>query len=75
MKELIRMYKASNSVLEKANLWAHIEEKVKEMAIEHNSDDYSGSLYYDEEDAYHLNLEREAYKRGFIQAIQILEFD
>lgn len=75
MKELIRMYKASNSVLEKANLWAHIEEKVDELSIEHNPDDYSGSLYYDEEDAYHLNLEREAYKRGFIQAIQVLEFD
>ena len=69
------MYKASNSVLEKANLWAHIEEKVEESAIEHNPDDYSGSLYYNEEDAYHLNLEREAYKRGFIQAIQMLEFN
>lgn len=75
MKELIRMYKTSNSVLEKANLWAHIEEKVEEMAIEHNPDDYSGSLYYNEEDAYRLNLEREAYKRGFIQAIQMLEFN
>lgn len=75
MKELIRMYKASNSVLEKANLWAHIEEKVEEMAIEHNPDDYAGSLYYDEDNAYHLQLEREAYKRGFTQAIQILEFD
>mgnify|MGYP003297334898 CR=1 FL=1 len=31
MKKLIRMYKASNSVLEKANLWAHIEEKVVNM--------------------------------------------
>lgn len=75
MKELIRMYKESDSVLEKANIWSHINEKVKELSIEHNPDDYSGSLYYDEEDAYRLNLEREAYKRGFIQAIQMLEFD
>ena len=75
MKELIRMYKESDSVLEKANIWSHINEKVEELSIEHNPDDYSGSLYYDEEDAYRLNLEREAYKRGFIQAIQILEFD
>ena len=75
MKELIRMYKESDSVLEKANIWSHINEKVEELSIEHNSDDYSGSLYYNEEDAYRLNLEREAYKRGFIQAIQMLEFD
>lgn len=75
MKELVRMYKESDSVLEKANIWSHINEKVEELSIEHNPDDYSGSLYYNEEDAYRLNLEREAYKRGFIQAIQILEFD
>jgi hypothetical protein len=75
MKELIRMYKASNGVLEKANIWSHIEEKVEELSIEHNPDDYAGSLYYDEEDAYRLNLERNAYKRGFMQAIQMLEFD
>ena len=75
MKELIRMYKESDSVLEKANLWAHIEEKVEELTIEHNPDEYSGSLYYSEDEAYTLQLEREAYTRGFIQAIQILEFD
>lgn len=75
MKELLRLYKESNSVLEKANIWSHINEKIEELSIEHNSDDYLGSLYYNEEDAYRLNLEREAYKRGFIQAIQMLEFD
>ena len=75
MKELLRLYKESNSVLEKANLWAHIEEKVEELTIEHNPDEYSGSLYYSEDEAHTLQLEREAYKRGFIQAIQILEFD
>ena len=75
MKELIKMYKESNSVLEKANIWSHINEKVEELSIEHNPDDYAGSLYYDEYDAYRINLERDAYKRGFIQAIQVLEFD
>lgn len=75
MKELLRLYKESNSVLEKANIWSHIEEKVEELSIEHNPDDYAGSLYYDEEDSHRINLERDAYKRGFIQAIQILEFD
>lgn len=74
MRELIKMYKESNSVLEKANIWSHIEEKVEELSIEHNPDDYSSSLYYDSDDDYHLQLEREAYKRGFIQAIQMLEF-
>ena len=75
MKDLLKKYKESNSVLEKAAIWTHIEGLVDELSIEHNPDEYSGSLYYDEEDAYHLNLEREAYKRGFIQAIQMLEFD
>ena len=75
MKELIRMYKESDSVLEKANIWSHINEKVEDLSIEQNPDDYAGSLYYDEEDAHRIILEREAYKRGFIQAIQILEFD
>lgn len=75
MKELIRMYKESNSVLEKANIWSHINKKVEELSIEHNPDEYSGSLYYSEDESYTLQLEREAYKRGFMQAIQILEFD
>ena len=75
MKELIRMYKESNSILEKANIWSHINKKVEELSIEHNTDEYSGSLYYSEDEAYTLQLEREAYKRGFMQAIQILEFD
>ena len=75
MKELLRLYKSSNSPLEKANIWSHIEEKAEELSVEHNPDDYAGSLYYNEEDAHCINLERDAYKRGFIQAIQILEFD
>ena len=75
MKELIRMYKESNSVLEKANIWSHINEKIEELYIEHNPDDYSSSLYYDEDSVFRLNLKREAYKRGFLQAIQILEFN
>ena len=69
------MYKESNSILEKANIWSHINEKIEELSIEHNPDEYSGSLYYSEDEAYTLQLEREAYKRGFMQAIQILEFD
>ena len=58
MKELIRMYKESNSVLEKANILSHINKKVEELSIEHNPDEYSGSLYYSEDESYTLQLER-----------------
>lgn len=75
MKELLKLYKESNSVLEKANIWSHIEEKIEELSIEHIPDDYAGSLYYNEEDAHLIDLKRNAYQRGFIRAIQILEFD
>lgn len=75
MKDLLKKYKESNSVLEKATIWTHIEGLVDELSIEHNPDEYSGSLYYDEDYAHNIVMEREAYKRGFIQAIQMLEFD
>lgn len=75
MKNLLKLYKESNSVLEKANIWSHIEAMVDELSIEHNPDEYSGSLYYDEDYAHNIAIEREAYKRGFMQAIQILEFE
>lgn len=75
MKELLRMYKESNSVLEKANIWSHIAEKVEEIAVEKNPDEYGGSLYLDEDYYINLGQTRDAYKRGFIQAIQVLEFE
>ena len=74
MKDLIKIYKESESPLEKANLWSHILEKIEEKCIIHNSDNYSGSLYFDEDEAINLNNEREAYKRGYIQAINDLIF-
>ena len=75
MKELLRMYKESNSVLEKANIWSHIVEKVEEIAIEKNPDEYGGSLYFDEDYYIVLEQNRDAYKRGFIQAIKVLGFE
>lgn len=54
---------------------SHIEAMVDELSIEHNPDEYSGSLYYDEDYAHNIEIEREAYKRGFMQAIQVLEFE
>ena len=69
LKELIRIYKLCDTPLAKANMWLHIVEKIEEIAYDNNPDEYGGSLYYDEDDALALSKEREAYKRGYIQAI------
>lgn len=45
---------------------------VEDISIEHNPDDRSGSLYWDEDSSINLNNEREAYKRGYVQAINDL---
>lgn len=74
--ELLRIYKESESPLEKANLWSHIRDEIDKIAYEHNSDkDYSDSLYCTEEDSFALTEEREAYTRGYIQAINDLIFN
>lgn len=75
MKDLLRIYKKSKSVIEKANIWSRIEEKVKKIAIEQNPNEYESSLYWDEEYDINLEQERDAYKRGFMKAIQVLEFE
>ena len=69
LKELIGIYKLCDTPLAKVNMWSHIVEKIEEIACDNNPDDYSGSLYYNEDDALALSEEREAYKRGYIQAI------
>lgn len=74
MKELIRIYNESKSPLEKANIWSHILGKIDEQCVIHNPDDYAGSLYFSEDEAVNLNNKREAYKRGYIQAINDLIF-
>lgn len=70
--ELINLYKESKSPLEKGNIWSHIMDCINDISIEHNTDYQSGSLYWDEDSAIDLNNEREAYKRGYIQAINDL---
>ena len=70
--ELLSLYKESKSTLEKSNIWSHILECIADISIEHNLDYQSGSLYWDEDNAIDLNNEREAYERGYIQAINDL---
>jgi hypothetical protein len=70
--ELLNLYKESKSPLEKANIWSHIMVYIEDISIEHNPDDQSGSLYWDEDSSINLNNEREAYKRGYVQAINDL---
>lgn len=72
IKELIRIYKTSESPLEKANIWSHILEIIDEVTVEKNPDEFSDSLYWNEEDSISLENKREAYKRGYIQAINDL---
>lgn len=72
LKELIRIYKLCDTPLAKANMWSHIVEKIEEITCDNNPDEYSESLYYNEDDALALSKEREAYKRGYIQAINDL---
>ena len=70
--ELLNLYKESKSPLEKSNIWYHILECIEDISIEHNPDCQSESLYWDEDAAINLNNEREAYERGYIQAINDL---
>ena len=70
--ELLSLYKESKSPREKSNIWSHILDYIEGISIEHNPDCQSGSLYWDEDSAINLNNEREAYTRGYIQAINDL---
>lgn len=70
---IIGMLKNSDGVLERQNLITHLREELDTLAIEANSDRYEGSLYYDEDAQYERNIEIEAYKRGFLEALQLSE--
>lgn len=70
--ELLSLYKESKSPLEKSNIWPDILDYIEDISIEHIPDYLSGSLYYNEDDAINLNNAREAYTRGYIQAINDL---
>ena len=69
---MLNLYKESKSTLEKSNIWSHILDYIEDISIEHIPDYLSRSLYYDEDSAIDVNNEREAYIRGYIQAINDL---
>lgn len=68
---IINMLKSSNSVLERRNLISHLQEELDTLSIEENSCGYEDSLYYDEDAQHEKNIEIEAYKRGFLEALHL----
>ena len=72
MIDLLKAYMDSENPFLKSKLWADIVDKVDEIAIENNENEYDIPLCYYEEYARQLNIEREAYKKGFIKAIEVL---
>ena len=73
MSIIIGMLKNSKGVLERRNLITHLQEELDTLAIEANSDRYEDSLYYDEDAQYERHIEIDAYKRGFLVALQLSE--
>lgn len=68
---IICMLKNGGGVLERRNLITHLQEELDTLATEANSDGCEDSLYYDEDAQHERNIEIEAYKRGFIEALQL----
>ena len=75
MEDLIRLYNNSQSRLERANLWSHIENMIEDLAIETYPNEYETSLYYDEDYEDFINTQREAFKKGYLSAIQELNLN
>lgn len=73
MSIIIGMLKNSDGILERQNLITHLQEELDTLATEANSDGYEDSLYYDEDAQHERNIEIEAYKRGFLEALQLSE--
>jgi hypothetical protein len=71
MSIIIGMLKNSGGVLERRNLITHLQEALETLAIDANSDGYEDSLYYDEDAQHEKHIEIEAYKRGFLEALQL----
>ena len=73
IKDLISLYNNTQSRLEKANLWSHIETLVEDLAEETYPNEYEKSLFYDEGDYEDfLDEQREAFKKGYLYAIENL---
>lgn len=75
IKDLISLYNNTQSRLERANLWSHIETMVEYLAIETYPNEYETSLYYDEDYEDSINTQREAFKKGYLSAIQELNLN
>jgi hypothetical protein len=71
MSIIVGMLKNSEGVLERRNLITHLQEELDTLATEANSGGCEDSLYYDEYAQYERNVEIEAYKRGFLEALQL----
>lgn len=71
LKELIQLYKNAQSPLEKANYCSQIKKEIEELSYDKYQNEYASSLYFDEDLEYRLQCERDAYVKGFIEAIEM----
>ena len=69
IKDLISLYNNTQSHLERVNLWSHIEAAVEDLAIEVYPNEYETSLHYDEDYVASINARREAFKKGYLSAL------
>ena len=75
IKDLISLYNNTQSSLERANLWSHIEAAVEDLAIKVYPNEYETSLHYDEDYVASIKARREAFKKGYFSAIENLILD
>ena len=75
MEDLIRLYNNADSRIERANLWSHIENMIEDLAIETYPNEYETSLYYDEDYEDLINTQRDAFKKGYLSAMQELNLN
>lgn len=75
IKDLINLYNNAQSRLERVDLWSHIETMIDDLAIETYPNEYETSLYYDEDYEDSINTQREAFKKGYLSAIQELNLN
>ena len=69
IKDLISLYNNTQSHLERANLWSHIEAAVEDLAIEVYPNEYESSLYCGDDCEDFINTRREAFKKGYLSAL------
>ena len=69
IKDLINLFNHTNSHLELENLWSHIEAAVEDLAIEVYPNEYEPSLYYGDDCEDFINTRREAFKKGYMSAL------